>query len=112
MKTCKTCVYNICPAPTQCKSCDKNTFSNYVFKSNCFGNYDLKITDCQRQDNTTCIECKYRKQIAELQEDIKNKSKVIIDLENKVSRRNLQIKDLKANQCPWGIVKDCKREAK
>ena len=35
------------------------------------------------------------KQIAELQEDIKNKSAVIIDLTNKVSRRNLQIADLK-----------------
>ena len=35
------------------------------------------------------------KQIAELQEDIKNKSNVIIDLTNKVSRRNLQITDLK-----------------
>jgi hypothetical protein len=109
MKTCKTCLYNVAPSPTQCKSCDKNTFSNYVFKSNCFGNYNFRIIDCQRQDNTTCVECKYRKEIADLKDKLHFKDATILEIgikndtlkkqlaeaKDTISRRNAQITDLR-----------------
>jgi len=56
------------------------------------------------------------KQIAELQEKLDNSllhqaelSRVGLEYNDKLHRRNLQIAELKKQRCPWNIVKDCKK---
>lgn len=88
MKNCKTCIYNISPAHVKCDNCSKETFNNYTFKANCFGKYDFRLNDCQRQDNITCVECKYKI-------EIKKYANQVIELQDKLHRRNMQIKELK-----------------